>query len=84
MASVLDKIVETKRRELDAQRAAVPQTDLVRAVQDAPPPRDFFAAVAGADEIALIAEMKKASPSAFGSSITTSTSQNSMSASSVL
>ena len=64
MASVLDKIVETKRRELHAQRAAVPQADLVRAVQDAPPPRDFFTAVAGADEIALIAEMKEASPSA--------------------
>jgi len=64
VTSVLDKIVETKRRELESQQAAVAQADLAKAAAAAPPPRDFLAAVTGANEIALIAEVKKASPSA--------------------
>ncbi len=64
MPSVLDKIVETKRRELEAQRAAVPEAELTKAARAAPPPRDFFGAVVRAGEISLIAEIKKASPSA--------------------
>lgn len=61
---VLDKIVETKRRELEAQRSAVPQADVMGAADDAAPARDFFAAVTRPGEINLIAEIKKASPSA--------------------
>ena len=64
MPSVLDKIVETKRRELEAERAAVPLDDLIRAAEVADPPRDFHAAVVRAGEISLIAELKRASPSA--------------------
>ncbi|MCK4659583.1 MAG: indole-3-glycerol phosphate synthase TrpC [Phycisphaerae bacterium] len=64
MPSVLDKIVETKRRELESQRAILPQADLAGAARDASPPRDFFNAVTRPGDIRLIAEIKKASPSA--------------------
>ncbi len=42
--SVLDQIVETKRRELEIERAALPIHELRRQADAAPPPRDFFAA----------------------------------------
>ena len=64
MPSVLDQIVETKRRELEAQRVAVPQEGLIRRLRNAPPPRDFSGAVVQESGIRLIAEIKKASPSA--------------------
>jgi indole-3-glycerol phosphate synthase len=62
--TVLDKIVATKRREIAACRERTPVVELERRIQSAPPPRDFFAAVAGGGPISLIAEVKKASPSA--------------------
>jgi indole-3-glycerol phosphate synthase len=62
--TVLDKIVATKRREIAACRERTPIGELERRIQAAPPPRDFFAAVAGGGPIRLIAEVKKASPSA--------------------
>jgi indole-3-glycerol phosphate synthase len=62
--TVLDKIVATKRREIAACRERVGEAELRRRVADAPPTRDFFAALAGLGPIRLIAEVKKASPSA--------------------
>jgi indole-3-glycerol phosphate synthase len=62
--TVLDKIVATKRREISACRECVPLADLERRLADAPPVRDFFAALAQPGPIRLIAEIKKASPSA--------------------
>ncbi|MCP4589688.1 MAG: indole-3-glycerol phosphate synthase TrpC [bacterium] len=64
MPSVLDQIVETKRRELESQRSVLPEEELARSARAAPPPRDFFAAVTQPHRISLIAEMKQASPSA--------------------
>lgn len=68
MPSVLDKIVETKRRELEALRKAVPEAEMRARARAAAPPRDFYGAVMqaarGPAGIAVIAEMKKASPSA--------------------
>ncbi|TWT88801.1 Indole-3-glycerol phosphate synthase [Pseudobythopirellula maris] len=67
--SVLDKIVATKREEIAAAKLATPADELRRAAERAPAPRDFFAALAqerprDGGPIKLIAEVKKASPSA--------------------
>ncbi len=63
MPTILDKIVATKREEIAAAKAAVPESRLRERLADAPPVRDFFAAVSAAPPIRLIAEVKKASPS---------------------
>ena len=62
--TVLDKIVAAKRLEIAACRTRTPEAELRRKLADAPPPRDFFAALAKPGPIRLIAEVKKASPSA--------------------
>lgn len=64
MANVLDKIVATKRQEIAAAKALRSESLLRDAAAAAPPPRDFFAALAAPGPIRLIAEIKKASPSA--------------------
>jgi indole-3-glycerol phosphate synthase len=64
MATILDRIVETKLREIAAARAAVPEAELESRAAAAPPPRDFRSAVRRVAQIAVIAEVKKASPSA--------------------
>jgi indole-3-glycerol phosphate synthase len=63
MGTILDKIVATKRQEIAAARVAIPEATLEKQIQDAPPCRDFFAALAAEGAIKLIAEVKKASPS---------------------
>jgi indole-3-glycerol phosphate synthase len=62
--TVLDRIVAVKRREIAAARERVAEAELRRRLADAPPVRDFFAALAKPGPIRLIAEVKKASPSA--------------------
>ena len=64
MPTILDRIVETKWREIAAARAAVSEAELERRVADLPPVRDFKSALRRAGQITLIAEVKKASPSA--------------------
>jgi indole-3-glycerol phosphate synthase len=64
MATILDRIVETKHREIAAARQRVPEATLERQIAGLPVPRDFTAALRDAREIAVIAEVKKASPSA--------------------
>src|SRR5262245_48884077 len=64
MPTILDKIVATKRSEIEQARAAVPESVLRARLGDAPPVRDFFAPLAADGPIQLIAEVKKASPSA--------------------
>ena len=63
MPTILDKIVATKRAEIARAKAETPETRLREQLDDATPVRDFFAALAGAPPIRLIAEVKKASPS---------------------
>jgi indole-3-glycerol phosphate synthase len=63
VATILDEIVATKRQEIERAKAAVPEAVLREKAADAPPVRDFFAALAGPGPIRLIAEVKKASPS---------------------
>jgi indole-3-glycerol phosphate synthase len=62
--TVLDRIVAVKRREIAAARERVSEAELRRRLAAAPPVRDFFAALAKPGPIRLIAEVKKASPSA--------------------
>lgn len=63
MASILDKIVATKREEILRAKVATPESELRARVKDASPVRDFFAPLAAGGPIKLIAEVKKASPS---------------------
>jgi indole-3-glycerol phosphate synthase len=64
VGTILDQIVATKRRELADAQARVPAAELERRAARAAPPRDFRAALEAAPGIAIIAEVKKASPSA--------------------
>lgn len=63
---ILQRILARKREELEAARATVPLVEMRRRAAAAPPPRDFVAALRakiGAGRPAVIAEIKKASPS---------------------
>jgi indole-3-glycerol phosphate synthase len=64
MATILDKIVAAKRAEIEAAKATIPERELRARLADAPRPRDFFTPLAAGGPIRLIAEVKKASPSA--------------------
>ncbi len=64
MATILDEIVASKRVEVAASRKRLPLDELEVQAESAPPVRDFRAAIAGPGPIGLIAEVKKASPSA--------------------
>ncbi|UCG16837.1 MAG: indole-3-glycerol phosphate synthase TrpC [Phycisphaerales bacterium] len=64
--TILDRIVETKQKELAELRQRVPEEELIARARDAEPPRDFHAAIRADPPrgIHLIAEIKRASPSA--------------------
>jgi indole-3-glycerol phosphate synthase len=64
MTTVLDRIVASKRREIDAARSRVPAAELERRLGSAPPVRDFRAALDVPGTVQFIAEVKRASPSA--------------------
>lgn len=64
MPTILDEIVASKHREVAAKRRKLPLEEVETQAAEAPPPRDFRAALAGPGPIRLIAEVKKASPSA--------------------
>ena len=64
MPTILDEIVASKRREVAAARLRMPLDEMEVQAATAPPVRDFRAALAGPGPIQLIAEVKKASPSA--------------------
>lgn len=64
MTDVLDRIVAHKRTEVQAARKVVDLDHLRSAASAAPPPRDFEGALRRAHPMGLIAEVKRASPSA--------------------
>jgi indole-3-glycerol phosphate synthase len=62
--TVLETIIAAKREEISSRRQRTPEAELRRRLADAPPVRDFFSGLATPGPIRLIAEVKKASPSA--------------------
>jgi len=61
---ILDDIVARKKERLAALRERSVQKEIEKAALSAPEPRDFFAALKHAEKPAVIAEIKRASPSA--------------------
>lgn len=64
MSNILERIVTSKRLEVSEARARVSEAELERRLADAPPVRDFRAALDRPGTIQVLAEVKKASPSA--------------------
>src|SRR4051812_47332499 len=62
--SILEVIVASKHKEVAAARLRLPLDEVEHQASEAPPVRDFRAALSGPGPIRLIAEVKKASPSA--------------------
>lgn len=62
--TILDTIVATKREEIAAAKQAVPESMLRQQASARPAARDFSAALSAAPGVSLIAEVKRASPSA--------------------
>ena len=67
MSDILQKILATKRREVAESKVSRPLAELEARIRDMAPPRDFLGAIRtkrAAGKPAVIAEIKKASPSA--------------------
>lgn len=62
--NILSRIIERKRTEVEEARRLRPETSLSEQLNSAPPVRDFVQALRDANDIGLIAEVKKGSPSA--------------------
>ena len=64
MPTILDEIIDAKRREVREATRRMPLDELEAQAAEAPPVRDFRAALEGPGPIRLIAEVKRRSPSA--------------------
>ncbi len=64
MSDVLSEICQTKRTEIATAKNRISETELKARLTDVAPPRDFLAALKAKSGVGLIAEVKKASPSA--------------------
>ena len=65
MADILAKIMETKRGEIAAAKSRVSEDEMKARAADSPSPRNFFKAMTQPENrLRVIAEVKKASPSA--------------------
>ena len=64
MSDFLQRVRTVKTQEIQARMQRLPLAELRARVQDSPEPRDFVAALRAAAGVALIAEVKRASPSA--------------------
>ncbi|NUO80725.1 indole-3-glycerol phosphate synthase TrpC [candidate division KSB1 bacterium] len=63
-SNFLEKILAHKRQEIEQRRARSPEIELRHMSRDLAPPLDLLQALRIANRLAVIAEMKKASPSA--------------------
>lgn len=61
--TLLATILAHKRNEVARQMSKIPQAHIEARLATTPPPRDFASALRQPDRVALIAEVKKASPS---------------------
>lgn len=65
MTDVLAQIVKHKHTEVRTAKLALPEVDLIKRALDTPQPRNFYSALTRPEgELRVIAEVKKASPSA--------------------
>jgi indole-3-glycerol phosphate synthase len=64
MSTILDQIVAAKRAEVERLKRRLPERSLRERLERAPQVRNFFTPLAAPGPIKLIAEVKKASPSA--------------------
>lgn len=65
MTDILAQIVKHKHTEVAAAKAALPEVELIKQAMDTPQPRNFYSALTRPKgELRVIAEVKKASPSA--------------------
>lgn len=64
MSDFLQRVRTVKTQEIQARMRRLPPAELRARIQDCPRPRDFVAALRAAAGVALIAEVKRASPSA--------------------
>ncbi|MEM1069817.1 MAG: indole-3-glycerol phosphate synthase TrpC [Planctomycetota bacterium] len=62
--TILDNILVQTRQTIEADRQLVSDAELEASLSNVPPCRDFHAALAAGDHVQLIAEVKRASPSA--------------------
>ncbi|PIU55049.1 MAG: indole-3-glycerol phosphate synthase, partial [Chloroflexi bacterium CG07_land_8_20_14_0_80_51_10] len=62
MSSILDKIISDKKQELETTKKSVPISALMDLCAPAPAPLGFAKAISGHNGPAIIAELKKASP----------------------
>jgi indole-3-glycerol phosphate synthase len=66
VTDILQRIMKVKRAEVAAAKGSAPPSEMQTRAQKAPPPRDFVASLKrkiAAGEAAVIAEIKRASPS---------------------
>lgn len=63
-ANILDEIVQHKLTEIEQARLKLSEQELAKQIESAPPVRPFAAALEKANPPGLIAEVKRASPSA--------------------
>ena len=63
MATILDEIVAYKRTFVESAKARTPLDEMCRLAEAAPAPLSFFEGLVNGDDIAIISEVKKASPS---------------------
>jgi len=63
MATILDEILEYKRQVVGERRQAVSLETLMEKASSSPRPRSLFDRLSQGDDVAVIAEIKKASPS---------------------
>lgn len=64
MSTILEKIVASKKSEIETATASAPESLLEQMLPAAPPVRDFLGALQAPGDVRIIAEVKKASPSA--------------------
>lgn len=60
---ILDKIVDAKKIEVESEKRLISIDTLIKECENTTPPLDFKKAITKTDDISIIAEVKKASPS---------------------
>jgi indole-3-glycerol phosphate synthase len=60
----LEEVVMVKREEIDRRKGLLNSKEMKNRISGLPPPRDFLGAIFKGEPLALIAEVKQASPSA--------------------